>query len=47
MLRTADIPDLQCWVVNELDPIPGKSTTPKESAIISKDYLEHTIGVEG
>ena len=38
--------DYQGWAVIELDRVPDNSTTPKESAIISKDYLEHTIGVK-
>ena len=34
------------WAVVELDRVPDKSTTPKEAAIISKEYLEREIGVE-
>jgi inosose dehydratase len=30
----------------ELDRVPDKSRTPKESAVISKDYLEQKIGVK-
>jgi inosose dehydratase len=33
------------WAVVELDRVPDKSRTPKESAIISKDYLQQKIGV--
>lgn len=33
------------WAVVELDRVPDKSRTAKESAIISKDYLEQKIGV--
>jgi inosose dehydratase len=33
------------WAVVELDRVPDKSRTPKESAIISKNYLEQKIGV--
>ncbi|MBS1821735.1 MAG: TIM barrel protein [Acidobacteria bacterium] len=33
------------WAVVELDRVPDKSGTPKESAAISKEYLEHKIGV--
>ncbi len=33
------------WAVVELDRVPDKSGTPKGSAIVSKDYLEQTIGV--
>jgi inosose dehydratase len=33
------------WAVVELDRVPDKSTTPKESAIICKTYLEQKIGV--
>jgi inosose dehydratase len=34
------------WAVVELDRVPDKSRTPKESAVISKDYLEQKIGVK-
>jgi inosose dehydratase len=34
------------WAVVELDRVPDKSRTPKESAIISKNYLEQKIGVK-
>jgi len=34
------------WAVVELDRVPDKSTTPKEAAIISKQYLEDKIGVK-
>jgi len=33
------------WAIVELDRVPDKSRTPKESAIISKAYLEQKIGV--
>jgi inosose dehydratase len=33
------------WAIVELDRVPDKSRTPKESAIISKTYLEQKIGV--
>jgi inosose dehydratase len=33
------------WAVVELDRVPDKLRTPKESAIISKTYLEQKIGV--
>jgi inosose dehydratase len=33
------------WGVVELDRVPDKSRTPKQSAIISRDYLEDKIGV--
>lgn len=33
------------WAVVELDRVPDKSRTPKESALISKSYLEQRIGV--
>ncbi len=33
------------WAVVELDRVPGKSTTPKESAEISKTYLENTLRI--
>ena len=32
------------WTIVELDRGPDKSRTPKESAIISKDYLEQKLG---
>jgi inosose dehydratase len=34
------------WAVVELDRVPDKSTTPKESAMISRKYLEEKIGVK-
>jgi inosose dehydratase len=34
------------WAVVELDRVPDKSRTPKESALISKRYLEEKIGVK-
>ncbi len=33
------------WAVVELDRVPDQSRTPKESALISKNYLEKRIGV--
>ncbi len=33
------------WAVVELDAVPDKSRTPKESAAISKKYLEEKLGV--
>jgi inosose dehydratase len=33
------------WAVVELDRVPVKSRTPKESAMISREYLETKIGV--
>jgi inosose dehydratase len=33
------------WAIVELDRVPDKSRTPKESAIISKTYLEQKIGI--
>jgi len=33
------------WAVVELDRVPEKTRTPKDSALISKRYLEQTIGV--
>jgi inosose dehydratase len=33
------------WAVVELDRSPDKSRTAKECAAISRDYLEHTLGV--
>ncbi len=33
------------WAVVELDHEPDKSRTPKESALISKKYLEEKLGL--
>ena len=33
------------WAVVELDSVPDKSRTPKESAVISKQYLEKRLGL--
>jgi inosose dehydratase len=32
------------WAIVELDRVPDKTRTPKESAVISKDYLEQKLG---
>ena len=34
------------WAIVELDSVPDKTRTPKESAIISKQYLENKIGMK-
>ncbi len=34
------------WAVVELDSVPDKSRTPKESALISKKYLEEKLGMK-
>jgi inosose dehydratase len=34
------------WAVIELDSVPDKSRTPKESALISKKYVEEKIGLK-
>lgn len=34
------------WAIVELDSVPEKTRTPKESAIISKKYLEDKIGLK-
>jgi inosose dehydratase len=34
------------WAIVELDSVPDKARTPKESAIISKKYLEDKIGMK-
>lgn len=34
------------WAVVELDTVPDKTRTPKESAIISKKYLEEKMGMK-
>jgi inosose dehydratase len=36
----------QGWAIVELDSVPDKSRTPKESAIISKTYLETKLGMK-
>jgi inosose dehydratase len=33
------------WAVVELDSVPDKARTPKESAMMSKKYLEETLGM--
>ena len=33
------------WAIVELDSVPDKARTPKESAIISKKYLEDKLGM--
>jgi inosose dehydratase len=33
------------WAIVELDDVPDKTRTPKESGAISKKYLEQTLGV--
>jgi inosose dehydratase len=33
------------WAIVELDSVPDKARTPKESAIISKKYIEEKIGL--
>jgi inosose dehydratase len=34
------------WAVVELDSVPDKTRTPKESALISKKYLEEKLGMK-
>lgn len=34
------------WAVVELDSVPDKARTPKESAIVSKKYLEEKLGMK-
>src|SRR5436853_2535363 len=34
------------WAVIELDSVPDQSRTPKESALISKKYLEEKLGIK-
>jgi len=34
------------WAVVELDSVPDKARTPKESALISKKYLEEKLGIK-
>jgi inosose dehydratase len=33
------------WLIVELDDVPDGARTPKESAAISKKYLEEKLGV--
>jgi len=40
-----DKAEFRGWAVVELDRVPDKSRTPKESAIISRDYLQQKIRV--
>jgi inosose dehydratase len=37
--------DFRGWAVVELDSVPDKSRTPKDSATISKKYLEERLGL--
>jgi len=32
------------WAVVELDSVPDKARTPKESAMVSKAYLQEKLG---
>jgi inosose dehydratase len=34
------------WLVVELDSVPDRSRTPKESAIINKRYVEEKLGMK-
>jgi inosose dehydratase len=36
----------QGWAIVELDSVPDKTRTPKESAIISKKYIEDKLGMK-
>jgi inosose dehydratase len=45
VFAAADKVKFHGWAIVELDRVPDKSRTPKESAIISKNYLEQKIGV--
>ena len=38
--------DYRGWVVVELDRVPDASGSPKQSALISRNYLEQTLGVK-
>jgi inosose dehydratase len=33
------------WAIVELDSVPDNARTPKESALISKRYLEQRLGL--
>jgi len=33
------------WAIVELDDVPDKTRTPKESGAINKKYLEQNLGV--
>jgi inosose dehydratase len=32
------------WAIVELDAVPDNARTPKESAILNKNYIEQTLG---
>ncbi|MGB6961513.1 MAG: TIM barrel protein, partial [Candidatus Acidiferrum sp.] len=38
--------DFRGWGIVELDAVPDKSRTPKESAIINKKYVEEKLGLK-
>ncbi|MBA3443101.1 MAG: TIM barrel protein [Pyrinomonadaceae bacterium] len=38
--------DFNGWAIIELDRVPDKTRTPKESALISKKYLEEKLGMK-
>jgi inosose dehydratase len=38
--------DFRGWAIVELDAVPDKARTPRESALMSKKYLEEKIGVQ-
>ncbi len=37
--------DFRGWAIVELDAVPDTARSPKESALISKKYLEEKLGV--
>jgi inosose dehydratase len=34
------------WAIVELDSVPDKTRTPKDSALISRKYLEEKLGMK-
>jgi inosose dehydratase len=38
--------DYHGWVVVELDSVPDRARSPKESALISRNYLEQKLGIK-
>ena len=45
VIGALDRANFRGWAVVELDSVPDKSRTPKESATISKKYLEERLGL--
>jgi inosose dehydratase len=45
VFSTLRIVNFRGWAIVELDAVPGKSRTPKDSGAISKKYLEEKLGM--